>query len=126
MNVVTLIGNLGKDPEYRQGENNVCKFTIAVTENNKTDWIPVVCFGKTADNCAKYLKKGSKVSVVGKIQTGSYEKDGRKVYTTDVIARVIGFLSTRDNSSLDGEKAVRDDFEASQGYSALRDDDVPF
>ena len=130
MNVVTLIGNLGKAPEYREGSVNVCKFTVAVTdgygEKKKTNWIPVVCFNKTADNCAKFLTKGSKVYVVGKIQTGSYEKDGRTIYTTDVIASQVGFLNTEGRTLSETEKAVTDENEASQGYSKLSYDDFPF
>ena len=112
MNNVTLVGNLGKDPEYREGSTNVCKFSVAVQDGygdkKRTDWIPIVCFGKTADNCNKFLRKGSKVWVVGRIQTGSYEKDGRKIYTTDVIASQVGFIDT------------------TKEYTALKDDDVPF
>ena len=116
MNIVTITGNLGKDPEYRESNTNVCKFTVAVTdgygEKQTTSWIPVVCFGKTADNCSKFLRKGSKVAVVGRIQTGSYEKDGRKVYTTDVIADKVEFLSAKSDEP--------------QGFSRLTNDDVPF
>ena len=130
MNVVTLIGNLGRDPEYREATTNVCKFSIGVTdgygEKKRTDWIPIVCFGKTADNCYKYLKKGSKVWVVGRIQTGSYEGKNGKVYTTDVIASQVGFLSTRDNSSAEAQNAVRSENEALQGYARMSYDDVPF
>ena len=130
MNNVTLIGNLGRDPEYRETTTNVCKFTVAVTsgygEKQRTDWIPVVCFGKTADNCYKYLKKGSRVWVVGRIQTDSYEKEGRNIYTTDIIASQIGFLTTRDNSSTREEKPARDENDAHHGYSALQYDDTPF
>ena len=130
MNVVTLMGNLGKDPEYREGSVNVCKFTLAVTDGygdkKRTDWIPVVCFNKIADNCAKYLTKGSKVYVVGKIQTGSYEKDGRTVYTTDVIASQVGFISSKGNSSSERENPTTDENRGSQGYSQLSYDDFPF
>lgn len=130
MNVVTLMGNLGKDPEYREGSVNVCKFTLAVTDGygdkKRTDWIPVVCFNKIADNCAKYLTKGSKVYVVGKIQTGSYEKDGRAVYTTDVIASQVGFISSKGNSSSERENPATDENRGSQGYSQLSYDDFPF
>ena len=80
-------------------------------EKQTTSWIPVVCFGKTADNCSKFLKKGSKVGIVGRIQTGSYEKDGKKVYTTDVIANSVEFLSSKTEP---------------QGFTSLTNDDVPF
>lgn len=104
MNCVQLIGNLTKDPEvnYKPGDNPLAigRFTIAVNEGygdkQKTSFINIVCFGRIAENCERYLTKGSKVAVNGKIQTGSYEKDGHKVYTTDVIADTIEFLSSND------------------------------
>ena len=60
--------------------------------NEKTSFIPIVVFGKQAENCDRYLAKGRKVAVNGRIQTGSYEKDGRTVYTTEVIANKVEFL----------------------------------
>ena len=106
MNQVNLIGNLTRDPEtrYSTGQNQtaVCRFTIAVNDrrrNQNGEWednpsfIPIVVFGKKAENCDKYLVKGSKVAVNGKIQTGSYtNKEGQKVYTTEVIASEVEFL----------------------------------
>lgn len=126
MNNVILIGNLTRDPEYRETANGLCKFSIAVTdgygEKEQTSYPSIVVFGKQAENCAKYLAKGRKVAVQGRLQTGSYEKDGRKVYTTDVIASRVEFMPNKDNSLNETEKPVRNDFEASQGYI----DDVPF
>lgn len=94
MNKVFLIGNLTKDPEvrYTTGEEPtaVCRFTVAVNEGygekKKTSYPSVVVFGKQAENCERFLVKGSKVAINGKIQTGSYEGQNGKVYTTDVIA----------------------------------------
>ena len=111
VNTVILIGNLTKDPEtrYSTGQNQtaVCRFTIAVNDRRKNqngEWednpsfIPIVVFGKKAENCDKYIGKGSKVAVNGKIETGSYvNKDGQKVYTTDVIANEVEFLSRKEN-----------------------------
>ena len=111
MNQVNLIGNLTRDPEtrYSTGQNQtaVCRFTIAVNDRRKNqngEWednpslIPIVVFGKKAENCDKYIGKGSKVAVNGKIETGSYvNKDGQKVYTTDVIANEVEFLSRKEN-----------------------------
>lgn len=104
MNSVILIGNLTRDPELSYKPSNdplaICKFTIAINDGYgdkaRVDYPSIVCFGKVAENCDKYLKKGSKVGVTGKIQTGSYEKDGRKVYTTDVIASSVEFLGGHD------------------------------
>ena len=101
------IGNLTKDPELRystgQNQTAICRFTLAINDKRKNpqtqEWednpsfIPVVVFGKQAENCVKYLAKGKKVAVSGRIQTGSYEKDGQKVYTTDVVANGVEFLS---------------------------------
>ena len=80
MNTVQLIGNLARDPElrYSTGQNQmaICRFTIAVNdgfgEKQKTSFIRIVTFGKQAESCDRYLKKGRKVAVTGKIQTGSY------------------------------------------------------
>lgn len=104
MNHVTLIGNLTKEPELKYTTSNdptaVGRFTIAVNDGygdkQKTSYINIVCFGRIAENCERYLTKGSKVAVEGKLQTGSYEKDGRKVYTTDIKADSIEFLSSND------------------------------
>ena len=99
MNKVIEIGRLGRDPELTYGgahnDTAICRFTIAVDRPTEgTDWIRIIAFGKQAENCNKYLKKGSKVAVDGRIQTGSYEgKDGKKVYTTDVVASRVEFLS---------------------------------
>ena len=114
MNQVIIIGNLTRDPElkYSTGQNQTaaCRFTVAVNEGygdkQQTSFIPVVVFGKQGENCDKYLEKGRKVAVNGRIQTGSYEKqDGTKVYTTDVIASKVEFLAgggQRDDGELSG------------------------
>ena len=111
MNSVILIGNLTRDPELRYAtggsQTAVCRFTVAVNERRRNpqtqEWednpsfIPVVVFGKQAENCDRYLAKGRKVAVQGRIQTGSYtNKEGNKVYTTDVIANNVEFLSPRN------------------------------
>lgn len=104
MNIVTLIGNLTKEPQVSYTTSNdpvcVCKMTVAVNEGygdqQKTSFIPVTVFGRQGENCEKYLGKGSKVAVTGRIETGSYEKDGRTVYTTDVIANRVEFLQGRE------------------------------
>lgn len=106
MNKVILIGNMTKDPEikYTTGSNQtaVCKFNIAVNsgygDKKRTDYPTIVCFGKTTENLERYTAKGSKIAISGKIQTGSYEKDGQKVYTTEVIADQVEFLSQKPES----------------------------
>ena len=108
MNKVFLIGNLTKDPEVRYTVSDnptcVCKFTLAVNdgygEQQKTSFINIVVFGKSGENCERFLSRGSKVAIEGRIQTGSYEKDGRKVYTTDVVTNSIEFLGNAQDSRL--------------------------
>jgi len=101
MNSVILIGNITRDPElrYSTGMNQtaICRFTVAVNDGygdkQRTSFIPIVVFGKQAENCDRYLAKGRKVAVNGRIQTGSYtNKEGNKVYTTEVIANNVEFL----------------------------------
>ena len=90
MNVVTLIGNLCKDPEVKFTASGlaVLKNTLAVKNpyvKDKTDFITITAWKKTAEIMGEYLKKGSKIGVSGRISTGSYEKDGVKIYTTEVV-----------------------------------------
>lgn len=99
MNKVILCGRLTKDPEtrYTQGENPtaVARYTLAVDRRNKekeADFISCVAFGKSAEFVEKYLKKGTKILFTGRIQTGSYEKEGKKIYTTDVVAEEHEFV----------------------------------
>lgn len=106
MNLVVLIGNLVRDPEVRYSQNQmaVAKFTLAINRYTKdgsdqADFIRVTAFGKQGELVETYLRKGNKVAVEGRIQTGSYEKDGRTVYTTDVIANRIEFVEKRGQSS---------------------------
>lgn len=109
MNQVVLIGRLARDCDTRnsQGGTEVTHFTLAVnrpySKNNDgqtADFIRCVCFGKTAENCARYLSKGSQAAVQGRIQTGSYKKpDGTMVYTTDIIADRVEFLGSKKQQS---------------------------
>lgn len=127
MNQVQLIGRLTKDPEvrYTTGTNQtaVTRFTLAVDdgygENKKTSFIPIVVFGKQAENCEKYLAKGSQAGITGRIQTGSYEKDGHRVYTTDVIAGRVEFIGSPKKAN---DNPID---EPPTGFAAV-DDDIPF
>lgn len=120
MNQVNLIGNLTRDVElrYTTDQKPIARFSIAVNdgygEAQRTSYIPVVAFGKQAENADRFLSKGSKVAIVGRIQTGSYEKDGRTIYTTDVIANNVEYLSTREKPA------------EPSGFAAMREDDVPW
>ena len=111
MNKVILMGRLTRDPEirYTQGNAPMCiaRYTLAVdrrfsrnnNDGNNADFIPCVVFGKSAEFTEKYLKKGTKMAVVGRIQTGSYtNKDGVKVYTTEVIVEEQEFAESRNAS----------------------------
>ena len=100
MNLSILTGRLTKDPEARQTANgSMARFTLAVDRIGKdknADFIPCVAFGKTADSAATYLHKGTKIALDGRIQTGSYtNKDGVKVYTTDVIVNHWEFCESK-------------------------------
>ncbi|MFA6865925.1 MAG: single-stranded DNA-binding protein [Clostridia bacterium] len=117
MNKVVLIGNLTKDPEFMVTSNDIsnCKFSIAVTRNynkRETDFFSIVCWRGLAENCNKYLRKGSKVGISGNIQNKNYEgKDGIKRYSTEIVAEEVQFLTTKDESeALDSqeEKNVSD------------------
>lgn len=107
MNKVILIGNLANDPEYTQvGEAARCTFRLAVQRrytdsngNRQADFLPVICWRKLAENCAKYLAKGRKVCVEGSIQSRSYDaQDGTKRYVTEIIADHVEFLSAANSS----------------------------
>ena len=107
MNKVILMGRLARDPEirYSQGENAtaVARYTLAVdrrfqrTAEQTADFISCVTFGKSAEFAEKYLKQGTKICVEGRIQTGSYtNKDGVKVYTTEVIVENQEFAESKN------------------------------
>lgn len=110
MNKVILIGNLTKDPEFSTTNNGIslCKFTLAVQRKyassdgeREVDFINIVVWRGQADNCYKYLKKGSKASVVGSIQTRSYDAtDGTKRYVTEVVADEVEFLNSKTSGDL--------------------------
>ena len=101
VNKVIIVGNLGRDPDVRfsQSGNAVCKLNVAVTERQKvgekwedrTEWVRVVTFGKTAENAGQYLQKGRQIYVEGRLQTSSYKdkESGVEKYTTEVIANQV-------------------------------------
>jgi single-strand DNA-binding protein len=129
MNSVVLIGRLTKDPEvaYTSGtQMAVAKFNLAIDRPVKaggerhTDFPRVTVFGKQAENCEKFIKKGSLVGIQGRLQTGNYEGKNGTVYTTDVIADRVEFLSF--NNSDNKGKSVD---EAPAGFQEI-DEDIPF
>ena len=105
MNSVVLIGRLTRDPEvrYTQDQMAIARFSVAIDrpvtagKEKQTDFPNVVVFGKQAENCERFLSKGRLVGIQGRIQTGSYtNKDGNKVYTTEVVANRVEFLEWED------------------------------
>ena len=110
------MGRLTKDPEIRTGNTQVARYTLAVdrrfsNSEEKTDFINIVAFGKSAEFAEKYLKKGMKVLVTGRIQTGSYtDKDNKKVYTTDIVVEDQEFCESKGNSTQNERPTTDDDF----------------
>ena len=134
MNRVELIGRLTRDPEirYTPAQLAVATFSIAIDrptrsgEDKKTDHPRIYVFGKSAENCEKYLAKGRLVGVTGRIQTGSYQnRDGATIYTTDVIADRVEFLERREKK--EHVEAGPEDIPAEMpdSFQAI-DEDIPF
>lgn len=125
MNSINLIGRLTADPEmseYRKKGSNteISKFTIAVDRvgSEETDFIRCVAFGKSAEFADKYLDKGQRVGISGRLQTGSYEdKDGIKRYTSDVIVERLTFADSKREESRSSKKA------SSKSKSRRRDEE---
>lgn len=110
MNKVILMGRLVADPEIKwsQGNNSTCvaRYRLAVDRRFKregdeqtADFIGCVAFGKNGEFAEKYLSKGTKIVVVGRIQTGSYEKDGQRVYTTDIVVEEHYFTESKTSGN---------------------------
>ena len=130
MNKVILMGRLTKDPEIRgEGTSLVARYSLAVDrkytkgEEKQTDFLNCVCISKTAEFAEKYLKKGIKIIVAGRIQTGSYtNKDGQKINTTDIIVEEHDFCESKYSESAPKETGDGDFMDISK--SAV--DDMPF
>ncbi len=141
MNKAFLIGNLTKDPELRTTSSgiSVCTFSIAVNRKftnqqgvREADFFNIVAWRGLADNCAKYLAKGRKVSVVGQIQNRSYDaQDGTKRYITEIVADDIEFLSAQSQSGEGSHQASSQNappptFNSEAGFTQVDDDELPF
>lgn len=126
MNTVQLVGRLTKDPEisYTSKELCVARFSVAINRVGMggVDYITCAAFGKTAETIEKYVHKGDRVGIVGKIQTSSYEKNGQKVWATNVVADRVEFL----NSKEEREEQTETPAEPVSGFSKLTADDIPF
>lgn len=137
MNNVVLIGRLTRDPEFRYIASSgmaVATFSVAIDrpvgqgKEKQTDFPNVTAFGKTAELCEMYTAKGKMIAVQGRIQTGSYEnKNGDKVYTTDIIADRVEFLEWKDKEETQQKvQTAPQATPAPQGFAAVDDDDIPF
>lgn len=142
MNNVVLIGRLTRDPELRYIPNSgtaVSNFSLAIDKQiskqkkqemesqgkHTADFINIVTFGPVAENCAKYLVKGRLVAVQGRLQSGSYEKDGIKRYTTEVVANNVEFLEWGD-SPQEGSSGGDSDMSDLDDFHPIDNDDIPF
>lgn len=141
MNNVNILGRLTRDVDLRMTNSNLAigRFNVAVDRklskekrmeaesNNQptADFIGCIAFGKTAENIATYFKKGQRIAVSGHIQTGSYEKDGQRIYTTDVVVDSFNFIeSNSSNTNTNQGYSNPDDFGMS-GQESF-DSDLPF
>ena len=129
MNQVIISGRLTKDVEckYTQEGMAVARFNLAIDrgkdkngQDRGADFPSCVAFGRTAENLEKFSGKGLRVAVTGHITTGSYEKNGQKVYTTDITADRVEFIDWKEKS----DAAPSADY-APEGFSAI-DEDIPF
>lgn len=152
INKVTLIGNLGRDPEIRhfEGGSKVSKFSMATNENYKdksgewqtrTEWHEIVCWGPMAERVEKMLKKGYLAYIEGKLTTRKWQdKDGNDRYTTEIVANIVRNLDRRESGSTNipdtGFPSIEDRFETAptqpqsvptpKTQQSSVDDDLPF
>ncbi len=127
MNKVILMGRITKDPDVRSnGDSTVTRFSLAVDrrfkkDNETADFIGCVAFGKTAEFIEKYCHRGTKLVVTGRIQTGNYtNKEGQKVYTTDVVVEECEFAESKKASESNESKAESQD----DGFMNVPEDDT--
>ncbi len=160
VNKAIILGHLGRDPEIKYSQQGlaIVNFSVATSEvwydkasgekKESTQWHRIVVFGKPAENCGKYLSKGSQVYIEGRIQTRDYDKDGQKHYITEIVANTVQFLggkqgggSGNQGQSQSGGYPEGPESSGSQGFSGGQpgpgqtgnvqsgqepDDDIPF
>lgn len=142
MNKVYLIGNLTRDPELSTTPTgvSVCRMSIAVGRRftnaegtRETDFFNITAWRGTAENCAKFLKKGNKIAVSGSIQIRNYERqDGSKALSVDIIADEVEFLSSRSEGGSEGGMTMGGGMSAAAGSAPvadlqpISDDSLPF
>ena len=140
MNNIQLMGRLTREPEVRYLESgtSVARFTLAVDKNLSkekreemeskgqptADFINCQAWGKLGETIAKYSGKGLRLLVNGRIQTGSYEKDGERRYTTDVVVNSLQIIDWKNSSTNTNNTETYDDFE--DGFDVTEDDRIPF
>lgn len=123
MNKIIITGNICKAPELRHTESGmaICRFTIANNrgygEKQKTTFVNIVTFNKTAENCEKYLSKGSKVGIIGELEIRQYEgNDGQNKYMTEILANEVEFFSTKNQAQKESNNELVE----------IEDTDLPF
>lgn len=126
MNNVNLIGRLTKDIEVKYTSGNdpkaVARFNLAVRrDEDHTDFIPCIAFGRLAENLEKFCSKGNQIGVTGRITTGKYEKEGKTMYTFDVTASNVEFLTPKAEKN----DAQKHDDPVPPNFTSL-DEDIPF
>jgi single-strand DNA-binding protein len=142
-NKITIVGNLGKDPELRytpQG-NAVCNISVATNEKRRdktgdlqdvTTWFRITLWGKQAENASKYLTKGSSIYIEGRLRVEEWsDRDGKNRYTLDVQATDMQFLGTGRGDEFSGGQQSQDFADetastAGSGFAPANDDDIPF
>lgn len=136
MNSVNLIGRIARDPviSYTQTQMAVCRFSLALDRGKDkdgndrgADFPSCVAFGKTAEFIDKWLKKGQLVGIVGHLQTGSYEKDGQKIYTTDVVVDRTTMVDWgKKDDGKPAEAPAEKPAQADMYTDLIPDEDIPF
>jgi single-strand DNA-binding protein len=137
LNKVMLIGNVGVDPEYRTTATgtSVVSLTLATNEKwtdkqgakqEKTEWHRVAMFNKLAELANQYVKKGSKIYIEGKITTSTYEKNGEKRYSTEIIANSMQFLDSKPKDGVTQRSEPRQQAQSNSQFGDDFNDDIPF
>jgi single-strand DNA-binding protein len=127
MNKFIGIGRLTKDPslEYSQNGTAIVTFTIAIkrqfSKNKEADFLLCKAFKQQAENLAQYQKKGNLIAIEARIQTGSYEKDGKKIYTTEIIADNIQYLESKSSNQSNPQ-----DNDPFKGQQEISSNELPF
>jgi len=137
VNKVILIGNLGRDPElkYTNSGTPVCRLSVGTSRawtnksgerQEETEWHRVTVWGKTAEHCNSYLTKGRSVYVEGRLRTSSYEQDGVKKWSTEIVADAVQFLGGPRREDAKPDDQAPAPYNPRQSGPTPHDDDIPF